>query len=634
MKKPFFKFFIFLCVVLVISVQCQTSGPGAKKSKYASEVNSEMRNQFAVAEEHYRKQNYAQAEASYKAYIEAYPYNHLTDESYYKMAKIYFLKKDFAKAIENFSSILRHSPDQAYIGKAGHYAGYAAFLSADYEKSYQFLKEVKPTSLPVKLRLQFFSLAISLAEKDQKYADFSDYALLRLYDTYEEVASQLRDFEGQQVLPYQITQSRVNVWVNTPIAIDQITNWMKNYPLSPAKELVDYKISKAYFTGRRESKSTAQFLNSFLKNYPRSTYAPEIKSMLADMGSPVMPVKEKEFVVGLILQDEQAKAYSDDILQGVHCAVGLAGVCGETSSAEIIQKTSGSDVATLRVAFEELKAQKVSSVIVFAPSLAEESASLAAELNMPTFIISQQEGLMKQSDVVYQVGLLPEKQIEDLVETAIKEGHKRFAIYYPQINYGKLMSSLFEKEVQSRGGKVIAKVSYDKASPDPYASAEALQKALETMGGVKTLDALFVPDSFVRMSHLITGLQFYKLTGFTMLGTNTWNDPKLTPTLATLYPQSLFVDIYSSADTSELVQDFKNRFSQSFSHEPSLLNALGYDTMMMIRSAVNQEGAGRLAQTLKERFGYRGVTGVRGFQAGVAPIVQTTVIRVQTLHGR
>ncbi len=625
-----------MVVFLVLSLflqQCQTGVGTSKKPTYASEVNSEMRTAFAAAEEAYRAQNYDAALTAYNGYIKAYPYNSLTDESYYKIAKIYFLKKDYASSIVNFSSIIHNSPDPAYVGKAGHYAGYAAFLAADYPKSYELLKDVKPSTLPVKLRLQFFSLAISLSEKDATYADFSDYALLRLYDTYEEVAMRLRDFEGQQVLSYESAQSRLQTWVATPVLVANITDWMKRYPIAPAKEHVDYKIAKAYFTEKQGSKTTASLLNTFLKNYPRSQYAVDVKRMLTAMGAEIVVSHEKPFQVGVILPAGEGAIYGNAILQGISCAVGLEGACGETSSAEIIKAESGWDAASLRVAFEEMKSKNVAAIIALIPTLGSEAASLGVELKIPTFLISQQDGLMKQGESIFQMGLIPSKQIEDLVETAIKNGQKRFAIYYPDMNYGQVMSSLFEKEVQSRGGKIIAKVSYKKGSPDPYESAENLQKAINAMGAQKRLDALFIPDSYLQLGHLITGLQFYKLTGFPLLGTNAWNDPKLSSTVNSLYPNSLFVDIYNSDDSSDIATDFKTRFTQSYSKAPSVLNALGYDTMMMIRSAVSQSGPTRLLSTLKDRFGYRGVTGIRGFLPGEAPIVQTSVIYVKTVSG-
>lgn len=624
-------FVIFVCALFL--QQCQTGVGVSKKPTYATEVNSAMRTVFASAEAEYRAQNYTQALDAYHAYIKAYAYNSLTDESYYKIAKIHFLKKDYANSIGNFENIIRHSPDAAYVGKAGHYAGYAAFLAGDYPKSYQLLKDVKPSTLPVKLRLQFFSLAISLSEKDAAYADFSDYALLRLYDTYEEVALQLRDFEGQQVLPYESAQSRLQTWVATPVLVANISDWMKHYPVAPAKEHVDYKIAKAYFTEKQTSKSTAVYLNTFLKNYPRSQYAVDVKRMLTAMGAEIVLSHEKPFQVGVILPAGEGAIYGNAVMQGITCAVGLEGACGETSSVEIVKAESGWDAATLRVAFEEMKTKNVAAVIALVPTLGSEAASLGVELNIPTFLISQQDGLMKQGESIFQMGLIPAKQIEDLVETAIKNGQKRFAIYYPDMNYGQVMSGLFEKEVQSRGGKVIAKVSYKKGSPDPYESAENLQKAINAMGAQKRLDALFIPDSYLQLGHLITGLQFYKLTGFPLLGTNAWNDPKLSNTINALYPNSLFVDIYNASDSSDVVSDFKTRFSQSYNKAPSVLNALGYDTMMMIRSAVSQSGPNRLQSTLKDRFGYRGVTGIRGFLPGEAPIVQTSVIYVKTVSG-
>jgi len=622
--------------VLVALALCHCpQGTGQKKTSYASQTTSEMRNAFAVAENFYRQQNYQNALESYVNYIKSYPYTALTDESYYKIAKIYFLKKNYPDSIANFESIVRQSPDPAYVGKALHYAGYAAYMNQDYAKAYDLLRDVKPATLPVKLRLQFFSLAVSLAEKEANYQDFSDYALLRLYDTYEEVAVHLRDFEGQQVLSYGIVGDRVQAWLVTPIKIQDITKWMRTYPVAPAKELVDYKIAKTYFAEKPENKITAGLLNTFLKNYPRSRYVSDVKKMLKQIGVEVAVTSEKPFVVGLITPSSDGAIYGDAVMEGLQCAAGINGLCGENSSIRVVKLESGSDQTSLRAAFEGLQAQKVAAVIALVPGqLTVQAATIGAELQIPTFLISQQAGLMKQGRFIFQMGLVPEKQIEDLVATAIKKGQKRFVIYYPDISYGQVMSTLFEKEATSRGGKIIAKMAYKKGSPDPYEPAEALKKVLDAQGDKKSFDAMFVPDSYLQLDNLITGLQFYKLTGFPLLGTNAWNDARLTNKINGLYPGSVFVDLYDANDNSEIARDFQARFSQSFGKSPSVLHALGYDSMMIVRNAVSQAGASKILETLSDRFGYRGVTGVRGFELGKAPVVQTSVIPVKSIGGR
>lgn len=634
----------FLPIVLFLTLFVAACGGGgglAKKAVYDAEVNAEMRESFAKAERQYRGKNYAKAFTDYRAYIEGFPYNALTDEAYYKIGKIYFLKKDYPQAVESFGWIVNNSPDAKYLAKAGHYAGYAAFLHDDHKTSYKHLKDVQGSQLPIKLRLQFYSLPILMAQGQDEYRDFADYSTLKLYDMYEGPAANLRRFRGRHIVGYKKAQDLVNVWVMTPVSLKEMPKWAKDYPAGPSREMVDYKWAQAYFKDKPDDEKTRDFLLMYLRNYPRSEFSADVQKMLDQLGVESTEFEKQAFKIGVLYlpggPKSEAHAYNEAILNGVKCAVGFGGACGEKSGIQVVMEESGWEVKALRESFAKLQEQGVSAIVALVPGqLTLELAGLASEKEVPLFLISQQSGLMNQGTYVFQMGLSPEKQMEDLVQAAFQKGYRRFGIYHPDVLYGDVMSQAFENEVQKNGGEIVMKVSYNKRSSDPFAQVRKLKKHIGLKGNSTNnvgFDALFIPDSFLQVNSIVMGLQFHQLQDFPLMGTNTWNDEQLTPLVAKLFPGSFFVDLYDREGDSRIEKDFRRRYEETHGQQPSVLNALGYDSAMMIRHAANLEGENRIQKALTGRFGYRGVTGIRGFEKGRYPVIHTNVIRVRHSQG-
>lgn len=628
-----------LCLLICVGftfVNCPSNGV-RPKSDYAVEVTPEMRTEFSVAEKLYRGRQYTKAMETYKLYIENYSYNKLTDEARYKVAKIYFLEKKYSESIGYFKKIINTTPDEKYAAKSGHYAGYAAFLKDDFSQSYQYLKAVKPMGLPVKLRLQYYSLAIFMAQKADDYHDFEIYSALKLYDLYESNAAHLRSFHGNLIMSYKKNKNLLDVWVLTPATLADLPDWLEKYPNDPAKEMVDLKLAKAYFKDKPDAKATRERLLMFLRNYPRSEAAGDVQNMLDQLGVDASQVEGRQFKIGVITPSGDGEQYGQAILNGVKCATGENGACGEKSAVQYVHEESGWDEKSLREAFAKVLEQDVAAIVALVPGqLTLEAAIVANEKHVPVILITQQSGIMQQGSYVFQMGLLPEQQIVDLVQAAIQKGQRQFGIFYPDILYGEVMTQLFEREVEKQGGKIITKVSYNKKSSDSYAQVRKLKKHIKLKGNSNLdvgFDALFIPDSFLQINNIVTSLKFHQVTGFPLLGTNTWNDNDLSKEIGELFPGSFFVDLYNSRDSSRITREFHSEFTKSFSEEPSVLNALGYDAVMMLRHAANLGGTKDIHETLNNKFGFRGVTGVRGFEKGKAPIVQTSIVRIRREFG-
>lgn len=637
--KTCYKAALRRCVLIAVTVAFFTGCAGLgkvggteKTVSYPNEVSDLMRADFGAADSLYQRRDFDAAYQSYQKYVDAYGYNRLTDEALYKQGKIQFLKRGFLDAAGKFEELAAKSPDPKYRAKAWHMAGYARFKNADNAGALAALQKARPELLEPLLRMQYYSLAILAAGGTGFEDDFADRAKLGLYDLYQEQGRAASVSAGANMVGYDQLKSMLDVWMTKPMSSSRFPAWMRKYPDAPSRELVDYKIAKTYY--EEKSSKARRLLSVFVNNHPKSPYFAAAGNMLSQIGGPEdVKVAGKGFRVG-VLAPLSGSGYAQDVLKGIRCAAGEGGVCGTTSNIDIVTRDAGGTPASVRQALDQLAAEDVSSVISILPgSLAVEAAAYSAQKGFPILIISQQEGLMRQGAGVFQLGITPERQVRELVDAAIGRGMKTFAVFYPSIPYGQKMMDLFNKEVTSSGGRVLSTVAYPKGGvSEPYTEAQRLKKEIDMArspeSGHSGVDAIFVPDTYSGVNSIASTLASNQVSGMPLIGTNTWNDPGLSSAIGSAFPGSFFIDLYDGSAGGD-VQDFRQRFLDSFGTEPQNLSAMGYDAMMMLRTAVASEGENRIGKALDGKVSFKGVTGISGFHAGEEPIIRPRVIMVQ-----
>lgn len=623
-------------------IHCAGVIPIAKKVQYPTEVTAQMRSDFDQAEGFYLRRQFDEAFHAYQRYIDTYDYNRLTDEAFYKQGKVHFLKRGYSDAAARFQQLAERSPDPQYRAKGQHMLGYAAYKGGDATQAFATLSKVKSDLLPPLLRIQYYSLLIHAADGSNQNREQSDYAALRLYDLYEDQGRSLQQVNAPDILSFSQVKGRIEAFIATPIVASELPSWMRKYPTGPARGFVDYKIARTYYDAGDTGKAR-RLLTAFVNSYPKNKYAEGASALLQELGGPEEGLAVGEHIrVGVLIPMEGALAtgFGDAVLRGVKCAAGTGGLCGGDGNAELLVRDAGHSPDMVRSSIDELLAADVLSIISILPgTMAVEAAMYASEKNVPLLIISQQEGLMRQGSSIFQLGFSPERQIRELVEAATDKGLKNIAIFYPNIAYGEKMANLFSEALIARGGRVVANVTYNRQSTDFFGDARRLKSDVEASssgatsgaiaesGALKTVDAVFIPDTFNGVNAAASALEFNQLTGIPLIGTNTWNDPGLSSLIGTTFPGSFFIDLYDSQAESSEVSDFTGKYRSSFGSEPGVLTAMGYDALMMLKASVSASGPKKFKSALASK-GYKGVTGIVGFKPGDAPILRPRIIPV------
>jgi len=629
-----FSLVLVLCTTLFI----HCGGSGDRKVVYPSEVTPEIQKEFNQIEKQYRYKNYSHAFHGYENFIKTHDYNKLTDEAYYKQGKIFFLQSRLDESSTKFKELAGKTPSPKYKAKAWHMSGYSRFKQESYDQALGDLKRVKPDKLPAKMRVQYFSIVISSSKRSEKNKSFGDYAKLKLFDTYESFAgSALRGLRGSDVTSFSQTKKLITAWIATPLLTSKITEWMKRYSASaPARAYIDFKLGKTYYEAKKYSKAK-RLLARFVTRHPKNKYAPVAHKILKELGTTAddLNLKKAHYKVGILLPlAGRHETYSYSILDGVKCAAGINDVCLDDSGIRLIVKDSGYSTTSVRSAVSELARSGVAAIIgPLSGSLAIEAGIIASNYKIPIFPITQKTALMAQGDYIFQVGMQPKQQIYALVKATRSHGHRSIGVFHPNTNYGQTMAELFMEEARANGLKITALAEYNKWSKDVYAETRKLKKSIGRVGAPGSgigFDAIFIPDSYQNINALVGALEFNGISKVSLLGTNAWNDPDLTLAIASKFPGSFFIDLYNPASSDSKVKDFTDQFISAFGRAPRVLEAYGYDIMMMIRESASDKGAKGIHSALSHGRGFRGVTGIRGFKLGEGPIIESTVLKIKS----
>lgn len=263
---------------------------------------------------------------------------------------------------------------------------------------------------------------------------------------------------------------------------------------------------------------------------------------------------------------------------------------------------------------------------------------IVEKFQIPVFTsTASSEGLPEMSAYIFRNALTRRIQAEFLAEYAVNQLRlNRFAILYPEENYGVEFQELFREEVESLGGEVVISVAYDRKQTDfreqilelggvtdeklkslirdnlfnqgndaglarlsrPVVDIghwnnddlESLKASLEL-----SYDAIFIPGFYDKVGLIVPQLVFYNIDNVTLLGGNGWNSPKLFEIAGNYIKKGFFVDGFFTRSNRPEVERFVAAFKSNFGKEPSLHSAQSYDgANIMIQGILLKDADNRI----------------------------------------
>jgi ABC-type branched-subunit amino acid transport system substrate-binding protein len=374
-----------------------------------------------------------------------------------------------------------------------------------------------------------------------------------------------------------------------------------------------------------------------------------------DASAMIQSLKERSrftpFSVGCVLPLSGSYAiYGQRALNGIELALSQSVEGGSGVPFTIFVKDSRSDPGAAVKAVDQLDRQKVGAIL--GPMFASEAASASAQgRGIPILVFTQREGLPDIGTYVFRNFITPEKQVRSLVTVAINElGVRRFAILYPEENYGWRYMNLFWDQVIEQGGVVNGVEAYDPGGTDfakpikklagifydvpadlvvdsvprvrppllsLIAGSEPFQPGLiedpvERISGIPLdrdaiddlgrrsparddqwhpmvdFDAVFIPDAPKKAGLVIPQLAYYDIRDVYLLGTNLWNSQTLLEMSGEYMKNTLIVDGFFAESQSKRVRDFVADFQDAYGRVPGIIEAMAYDSAMMVFRTMRQ----------------------------------------------
>ncbi len=344
-------------------------------------------------------------------------------------------------------------------------------------------------------------------------------------------------------------------------------------------------------------------------------------------------VEPKTIGVVLPLTGKHA-SIAQKTLRGVQMGLGLYGRNISTFKLAVVDSEGNPDTA--RKGVERLvKEDNVISIIGSVLSkTASGVASKSAELGVPSITLSQKSGLTELGPNVFRNALTSEMQVRYLAKVAVDDlGLKRFAVLYPNDQYGVEYTNIFWDEVLARGGSITSAQVYSpketdfrlviqrligtfyledraeeyKARLKDWSEQQSKRSGRNTppedlLPPVVDFDAIFIPDSAKSLGQVAAMLAYSNVHGVKLLGTNLWNVPGLAKRAGNSAKDIVFVDSFSSSDPAFQNSSFVREYKSLFGEEPGVFEIQGYDSALILRQLIAAGNTSResLSQALNK----------------------------------
>ena len=427
-----------------------------------------------------------------------------------------------------------------------------------------------------------------------------------------------------------------------------LLNQLKDKP--PAGYLMYWLgISKAE---KEKYDAAEKILSQFIERFPEHENTLKAQRLIEEIRKKGVYSK---YTIGCLLPlSGPYERFGRKALKGIELAMNQFCSQGIQTAVKLIIKDTESDADKAAAAVKELFEEHVAAII--GPIVTAESAALVAQnKGVPIITITQKNNITDTGDYVFRNFFTPMMQVQALVSYVIEKlGLGSFAILYPDDNYGTTFMNLFWDEVTAYGGKVVGVESYnvedtDFADPikklvglyyevpedlkiidilvednendvaeDEKESKEDDNISEEEPEAIVDFDAIFIPDAPERAGLIIPQLAFYDVKDVYLLGTNLWHCDSLIKMTQRYVQNAIVPDVFFAESSSKQVADFVAIFEQTFKEKPEFIEAVAYDSAMILFQIVSRPDI-RYRSSIKSALinlnNFQGVTGLTSFDS-------------------
>jgi len=593
---------------------------------------------FQLAETEFQAREYQRAIELYQDYLNMYPNSPLIPSALLKISTIYIAQKDYNSARDICRQILETYPESQSVPEARINILTTYYLEGAYTSLLEHAGSIDDNSISQTLFIRKYELMGDAWIAAGSFLE-SGKAYLKIYE--------ITEVDTQK----QILQKLENaVSGMTPEELETILSQIKDHTL---KGHVTFLLGQKY-ADNGNYESAVRNLTDFTEEFPDHQNTKKALALIASLSE--MSGYDRTAIGCILPLNGRYETFGKKALKGIELALMKFSAENPDSEIKLIIKDSDGDPDKAALAVRELADQKVAAII--GPIIAAETAVVEAQARkIPIITMTQKEGITDKGDYVFRNFLTPEMQMQTMISFAMGNlGLNKFAILYPNEKYGLKFMNLFWDKVVSEGGEVVGVESYDSnqadfSSPikklvglyyeipdelkvqaesvqqaDGSMTANTLepnqkqfkkQKESEEPEAIVDFDAIFIPDGPEKVVLVLPQLTYNDVTDVYLLGTNLWHSDKLIHEAQQNAQGAILPEIFFSESKNPVVMDFVKNFQETYGEKPEFLEALSFDTALILFQTVNNRKL-HFRASIKNRLlnmeDFMGVTGRTSFK--------------------
>lgn len=519
------------------------------------------------------------ARAKLEELVNKYPESDLADNALLEIGRSCLADEQYGEAAKRFERILKDYQQGDTRYEARYLLGLSYYRLGKLEEAASVLNKVIPREP------HYIESSLLLVRAYLKLGKTAD-----AIERYSQVRKLVTDSEQVKEIDAAVRESISGL----PDA--RLEELARSVSETPVGTLAMFLLGeRAYSAG--QFKKAREFFTKFLAQHSNDPLAKEARAALEEIDR-IQGVNKNAIGMVLPLSGKWA-AFGIRFLYGASLALGAFHPLPDSRFPfELYVMDSKSDPETARRAVEELCMEK-HVIAIIGPVQGDEANAAAKEAQscgVPIITLTQVEEVTQIGNMVFRNFVTPRDQARTIAWYAVTAlGIRSFAVLYPDHSYGQLFKKVFQEEVTKKGGEIVLAQAYQPNQADfrQEIKAIALQK--------RTIQALFIPDSYYAAASIGPQLKFYNVVRMQLLGSSGWDSPKL---IEFVQPQTssiegaIFTDGFYPQSPEPIVREFVHSFSSTFGYPPEIYEATAYESARIVAAMISEQ---RVADRLKMR---------------------------------
>jgi branched-chain amino acid transport system substrate-binding protein len=582
------------------------------------EQQANLTAKFQKAEAYYRNHFYQRALEAYQQVLAEDPKGDFAPSAIYKIAGIHMREERPEKAVLYFARLQAEFPKSPFAQEALYNQGYCYFKMEDPTraleayKAYLALPEARNKSRARALAAEaldalgkYEEALRFLAEAGAQETD-RDKQVEILQQAKKIIEERLSTAKLLDALP-SLKPGVIGDYTRFRIAQDSVAAGDR----TKARELlagIDFKRGRfQFYKDAQDLASETRKPDSEIELPVIAAKAPEKKEKPQKEGASSKP---DALTIGVVLPlSGKFQVFGEQALHGIMLGVDRQAQRDMGGARlEVLVRDSEGDPDTAARMVTELAAQERVLAIV-GPLLVKESEPAADEadrVQIPMLTMSRKEGLAANRNWVFRNAITFQHQARALIQYAsTHQSVRRFAVMYPENEFGEAFRIAFEKELDPGRLSLVAETGYPADATDFRRQCHAIVQAGDA-------EAVFIPDDAEKIALIAPQLVYYGVKDVDLLGPSSWNDDALARKAGAYLKRAVIADGFFADAPEPAVRDFAGKYEDQFGEKPTLLSALGYDgvgLLARVAKSGNADTRSAVRRGLLQIRNYPGLTG-------------------------